>query len=156
MLEDLLLELPQRRARVDAELVEQRLTHLGEHPQRLGLTARPVEGEGEVGPQAFAQVVAVEELAQLADHRRVHAQRQLGGDAVLRGGQASLLQAGGEAAGEVLVGELDQGGATPQPLGLGQAIEGLGRAAFVEQLTSLRARRSNRRKSTSSAGTSSR
>ena len=52
--------------------------HLPEHPQGLGLTARSVQGEREMGPQALAEVVAVEELAQLADHRRVHPQRRAG------------------------------------------------------------------------------
>ena len=137
MLEDLLLEPSQRRARIDAELVEQRLTHLTEDAQRLGLTARSVEGEREVGPQAFTEVVAVEELAQLAGHRRVHPQLQLGGDAILGGSEASLLQPGGEAAGEVLVGELDEGAAPPEAVGLGETIEGLGGAPLVEQLPAL-------------------
>ena len=86
------LELDERPARVDAELVAQRATGVVEDAQRLGLTARPVEGERQVVAELLAQRVGGHQLAQLADDGGVAAEAQVGVDAVLGGDQAALLE----------------------------------------------------------------
>ena len=127
------LEVDERAAGVDAELVAQRATGIVEDAQRLGLAARPVEGERHVVTERLAQRVGRHQLAELAHDRGVAAEAQVGVDAVLGGDEATLLEAGREPPGEVEVGELEQGRAPPQPQRFVEQGTGRGRVAGLQQ-----------------------
>ena len=87
MVEDGGLEVDQRPAGVDAQLAPQRPAGVVEDPQRLGLAARPVEGEGQVVAELLAQGVGGHQLAELPDDLGVPAEAEVGLDAVLGGGE---------------------------------------------------------------------
>ena len=57
MVEQLLLELPQRDAGVDTDLFDEQTASVGDRTQGLGLTARSVQGERELGVQGLVQWV---------------------------------------------------------------------------------------------------
>ena len=71
--EDGRLELAERRARLQAELVDQQGPETLIRLQRLGLTARPVEGHDQLGPEALAEGIEADQGLQLADQLGVPA-----------------------------------------------------------------------------------
>lgn len=79
------LEVPQRRARVDAELIAEASPDRVAGPERLGLPATPVQGEDPLGPQPVSQRVLGDEPFQLERQGLVVAAGELGVDAVLDG-----------------------------------------------------------------------
>ena len=70
-----------------------------------------------LAPEALAQRVLVDQLAEAGDQGRVLPEGQLGLHLVLEGGRSALLQAGGHAPDAGLVGELGERGAPPEGLG---------------------------------------
>ncbi len=131
------LQVPQLAAGLDAQLLPEGAAGVGQGPQGLGLAARPVQGQGQLHPQALPQRVGVDQLGQLADHRRVAAQGQVGGQAVLDGAEPALLQPGRRPHGELEVGEVGQRRPPPQGLGLLEHGSGLVGAAGGEQRPAL-------------------
>ena len=106
--EDLLVQPPERGAGLDAEPVDEgracRLVRL----ERLGLPARPVQGEHQLGTEVLAERVQADERLELADQLRVASVREIELDPLLDARQAKLLQTGDLGLGEALVGEVRQ------------------------------------------------
>ncbi len=90
--EDPLLELPQRRPRVEAELLHQRPPVLLERPKRVGLPARPVEGEHEQGPDPLAQRVLARQGLDLGDEVSRPPAAQLGVEQLLVRSEPELTE----------------------------------------------------------------
>jgi hypothetical protein len=78
--EDRLLELLERRARVDPELLDERSARVPVDLERLRLAARAVEREHELGAEALAERVRGDELLQLSDDFPVPAEGEIGLD----------------------------------------------------------------------------
>ena len=102
------LELLQARARIEAELFDQRRTSLAERPQRIGLAAGAVQRQHQQLPQPLPQRVALAQRLQLPRHIAMAAQRQIGLDPGLDRGQRQLVQPRPLTERELGVGELDQ------------------------------------------------
>ena len=89
------MELLQLAAGIDAELLDQGSAGAVELAQCLALPARPVQGERELSPQALAERMLGDELADPRDDKIVLADHQPGVDLVLEGGGSQLLETGG-------------------------------------------------------------
>ena len=85
------MELLQRSARLDPELLNELAAPLAEGGQSLGLAARTVKGEHQLSAQAFVQPVCGHERLQLADEGCMPAQCQIGIDPVPERLQPLLL-----------------------------------------------------------------
>ena len=89
--QDLLVELAERAARLDPELVDEggprRLIGL----ERLGLAPCPVEGEHQLGAEVLAQRMLPGESVELADEVRMSSLRKIPLDPLLEAGKAELL-----------------------------------------------------------------
>ena len=93
---------------------------------------------------------------QLADQLRVAAQRELGLDALLDGGQVKLLKPGDLALRKRLVRELGERRAAPQPERLAQQLQRPLRGPPDERPAALPSRRSKRSRSSSPGPTRTR
>ena len=120
LLEDRLLEPPQRLAGLEPELVGQLLTGGAVDVQRLGLAARAVERQHELAAQTLAQRVRRDQRLQLADQVGMPAAGQLGVDALLERRQPQLLEPQDLRLRERLVGEVGERRAPPQGQRLAQ------------------------------------
>ena len=107
------LEVLQRRARVDPELVGERAPERLVARERLGLAARAVEGEHLLRAKALAQRVTGDERLELTHHLGVATDREVGLDAPLERREPELLEASGLGVGERLR-ELGQRRPAPQ------------------------------------------
>ena len=133
VVQDLALEVADAVRRIDAQLVDQPSAQVVDHPQRLGLAPRAVQGDGEVLAQAFAHRVVGDEVVQLADDEVVTAEQQVDADAVLQRGESALVQPRGDATRPRLLGDVLQGRAVPQRQRRGERGVGLGGAAVLQQ-----------------------
>ena len=98
--------------------------------ERLGLPARPVEGEHQLHPERLAQRMLCRERLELADEIGVTAEGEVRGDPILERDQPKLLEARGLGLCEPLVDEVDEWGAAPETEGVPEQRGGpLGRAA---------------------------
>ena len=111
--QDLLLELPQRRARLEPELVERR-PRVAVGLERLRLPARAVEREHQLPAQTLAVRMLGDQRLELADELRVAAEREIGLDPLLERRQPQILQPPGLDPRERLLGELGQRRPAPQ------------------------------------------
>jgi len=91
--ENRLLELPELGAWLDAELLDQLGPSRSIRLQRVGLTARAIEGEHQLGSQPLAERVACDDASQLGDDLFVPAQREVRIEAVGEGAQVKLVEA---------------------------------------------------------------
>src|SRR5205823_2200027 len=114
VLEHFPLELLQLETRLDPELLAQRLPRAAVELERVGLPARAVEGEHQLGARALAQRLAGDELLQLGHEPRVPAEREIGLDSLLEGGQPGILEPRSCVTGEGLGPELGEGGSPPE------------------------------------------
>ena len=92
--ENRLLELHDRPARLEAELLHQHAPRVLVGLQRLGLPAAAVQGEHQLPAQPLAQRMTGDEGLELGDDLAVASEREVGLDPFLDGGQAELLEAG--------------------------------------------------------------
>ena len=92
--EDRLLELHDRPARREAELVHQHVPRVLVGVQRLGLPAGAVKREHQLPAQPLAQRMTRDEGLELGDDLVGTSEREVGLDPFLDGGQAELLEAG--------------------------------------------------------------
>ena len=122
--QDLLLELLQHLAGVEAELVAQRGARSLHHRQRVCLSAGAVEREDREAGEALAQRVITHEPFELADDLCVPAEREVGLQPQLERGQAQLLQPPDLVARERLVLELRKRRPAPEPEGFAQQLAG--------------------------------
>ena len=90
--QDRLLELLQRRAWLDPQLVHQQPPPLAVPVERLRLPPRAIEGEHQLGARALPQRLLRDEPLELGDDACVLAQLQLGVDALLERMQTQLGQ----------------------------------------------------------------
>ena len=88
----LLLELPQLRRGLEAELLDQVAARLLVRAEGLRLTARAVEREHVLSTEALAERVLLAQHLQLGDEFGVSPHRELGFDPRLDGGEPQLLQ----------------------------------------------------------------
>ncbi len=112
--ENLLLQRAQRGARLEPELVAQRMSERVVVLERVGLSACPVEREHRLCVQPLAQRVVGGEREDLTERLVVTAEGELRVDPLLERDQPQLLEALGFGLGELLVGELAVGTAAPE------------------------------------------
>ena len=127
--EDPLLELPERRTGIEAELLHHRGAVVLEGAERIGLPAGAVEGEHELRPHALAQRVLAREGLDLGDEVCRAATRQLRCEELLLGREPQLAEALRLRLRPLLVGELGVGVAAPVAERLAQHGGGADRIA---------------------------
>ena len=112
--QDRALELLQRRARLDSQLVDERAPGGLVGGQRLGLAPRPVEREHQLAAQPLAKGVLGRQRVELCDERGVPAESEVGVDPHLDREQVHLLEAPDRRLGERLVREIGERGTAPE------------------------------------------
>ena len=90
--EDRPLELPQRLARLDPELVDERLARALIDRERVRLPAGAVERQHQLSPEPLAHGLLDDEALELRDELAVPGEREVGVDPVLERGQSQLLE----------------------------------------------------------------
>jgi hypothetical protein len=123
--QDGLLELAQRGARLQPQLLVECRARVLVAGESVGLPARAVEGEHELTAQALAVGVLGDEGLELRNQRDVVAELELGVDQILAGDQAQLLEAQDLGRGERLVGEVGERRAAPQGERCSQCLRAL-------------------------------
>src|SRR4029079_10162836 len=113
MAEDRLLELLQRGAWMQAELLVERPAHVLVSRECLGLAFGAIEGEHLLSAQALAQRMRRDQRLALSDELRATSAQEVGVDAVLQRGELKLLEMGRLGRGDRL-GELAQRRPAPQ------------------------------------------
>ena len=91
--QDRRVEALQLGARLDAELVDERLPRRRVHLERLGLPPGPVEREHQLRARALAKRVRSDERLELADELGVAAEGEVGVDPLLERREPQLLEA---------------------------------------------------------------
>src|SRR6266568_4836475 len=107
-------ELPDLRARVDAELAGKTLTQLPTGSERIGLSSRAVQRGHPVRPQPFPERVLTGESIKLTDELAVPTDREVGGDPLFQSREARFFQAGRFCAPERLIGDVGEWRPSPQ------------------------------------------
>ena len=100
---------------------------------RLRLPATSVQGEHQQLAWPLPKPLRVHERLELADELRVPAELEIGGYALLEGGEAQVLEPGDRALRERLVRELDERGPAPEHKRFVQEPGGLPRSAGSER-----------------------
>ena len=113
--QDRCVELLERRARLDPQLVDERAAGFLIGAKRLGLAPRPVEREHQLAAEPLAERILLDEALQLADELGCRATFEIGLDSIFEGRRAKLFEAGDLGFGERLEGEVGKWGAAPQP-----------------------------------------
>ena len=108
------MQLAQSGAGLDAESVDERRARRLVRLERLGLAARPVQREHQLGAEVLAERMLPHERLQLADQLRVPSVREVELDPLLEAREAELLQTGDLGLGEALVGEVRERISAPQ------------------------------------------
>ncbi len=121
------LELLQLRRRVEAELVGEREPRRPVDLERLGLPAAAIERDHQLAAQPLAERVRGDQRLELADERRVPAQRELGVDPLLERCNAQLVQPRRFAPRELLLVEIGERRTAPEGERLGQERRPRGR-----------------------------
>jgi hypothetical protein len=111
------LEVAQRLARLDPQLVDEGPPGLGERRERLRLLAAAVTGQGQAAPPRLVQRPDADRLLELAEHRRVPAQLQVGLEPAGPHALAPLVEPGREAFGEPAPRQPGEHRAPPEVLG---------------------------------------
>ena len=112
--EDRGLELAELGARIDAELLDERLARGAVGGERVGLPSRAVEREHELRARALAQRLGSDERLELRDELGVAAERKIGLDPLLERDRAELLEPRDLGLGERLVEEVGERRAAPE------------------------------------------
>ena len=92
--QDPLLQTLQRRAGLEAELVDEAAPALPVGVKRVGLATAAIQSDHQLGVEALAPRMLSRELLKLADQLRVAPYRQVGLDAQLQGGRGVAPPAG--------------------------------------------------------------
>ena len=100
------LQLLERRARVDPELVDEGPARILVGVQGLRLPTRPVQRRHQIPPQAFAERVLGDQCLELPDQLVVTPEREVSVDPELDCSQPDLLEPGDRRLGEALIGEV--------------------------------------------------
>ena len=123
--QDRALELLQRRARLDSQLVDERAPGGLVGGQRLGLAPRPVQREHQLAAQALAKGVLGRQRVELRDERGVPAESEVGVDPHLDREEVHLLEAPDRRLGKRLVREIGERGTAPECECLAELLGGL-------------------------------
>src|SRR5438309_8552305 len=135
--QDLLLELLQRRRRVDPELVDEGVARVLVRLERLRLPACPVEGEHQLTAQTLAQRMFFDQRLQLADELAVAAEREICLNPLLETGEPQLLEPRDRPLRPRLVRELGERRSPPERECLAQAFRGRLRSTLDQILPPL-------------------
>jgi hypothetical protein len=108
------VQLLQRRTRVDSELLRERRARLVIGLERLGLTARAVEGEHQLATKPLAERKLPDERLDLGCQLSALAERKVGFDPLLDGVQPKLFQPADLRLGKRLEGEVGERRAAPE------------------------------------------
>ena len=127
------LELLERFARFEAELLDQRGPRVLVGRERVGLAAGAVQGEHQQAAQALAQRMLADERLELGNGLGVAAERELDLEPLLERDEAQLLESGDLVAGEGLVAEVRQRRPTPEAERLAEHLRRLASVAVGEQ-----------------------
>ncbi len=111
---DRLLELAQRLARLEAELVDERRARIVVGGERVGLPARPIQSEDQQLAQALAQRMLPNERLQLAHYLGVAAERQVRLETLRKRDQPQLLQPTDLVTCKVFEPKVREGGTPPE------------------------------------------
>ena len=120
MAQDRRLQLAQRRARLEPQLLDQQLAPGAVDVERLGLAAGAVEREHQQAAGALAQRLGGDQLLQIGQRLRVAAALQPPVGELLARHEPQLLQAGDLRPQRALVGEVGQHRPAPQRQRLGE------------------------------------
>jgi hypothetical protein len=120
--EDGRLELLQRLARLEAELVGELLPGLAIRLERLRLTPAPVEGEHELEPEPLPHRMAGHECLELRHQLGVAPEREVGLDTKLDRAESHLLQPRDLGLSELLVGQVPERRPSPEGECLAQLL----------------------------------
>jgi hypothetical protein len=123
-MQDRVLERPQLRARLDAEVARELLACVLVGVERLRLAPAAVEREHQLGDEPLAGRMLGDEPAQLRDELGVTAGSGIGLDARLQRGELLLLEPRDLGRRERLVGEVGERGAAPHLLRFAQDRRG--------------------------------
>jgi hypothetical protein len=119
--EDRALQLVQRGAGLEPQLLSQRVPRLPEHRERVGLPVAPVEGEHQLPAEPLAAPVLGDQRFELCDQIAMAPEREVGVDPVLERRQPQLLQPRHLGLRERFVADVLVGLAAPQPERLAEA-----------------------------------
>ena len=106
--QDLPLQLLKRLIRLETELFDELPPRVRIDAERLGLTARAVEGEHQLTAQSLPQRMTPRQNRELGNERLMPAERELGVDPLLDCGETQLLEALDLGPRERLVGEVGE------------------------------------------------
>ena len=132
------LQLLERRARIDPELVDESPARLLVGVQRFCLPTRPIERRHQIHPQALTERVLGDQCLELSDQLVVAPEREVGVDPQLQRCQPDLLEPGDRRLGEALVDEVRERWSSPQSEGVAEPLRRIGRKAASQQASSLR------------------
>jgi hypothetical protein len=136
--EDSLMQLLERPARVDAELVREDRLCPSERRERVRLPSRSVECEHPQRPRPLTQRILERQRLELADKRRILSQIELGGQAILHRQLPRFLESGYLALQRELVAQLTERGPSPEPERVPEVVPARGRIAMELLLPSQR------------------
>ena len=114
LVEDVALELLERRARLDPEFLRERAPGVGVGVERIRLAAAAVERDHLLPAQAFAQGLAADHGLELGGDLAVAPEREVRLDAILERRQPELLERSRRALCERLAREIGQRRAAPE------------------------------------------
>ena len=119
--QDRRFELLQLAARFDAQAADERVARVPVGGERLGLAAGAVQREHVLAPEALPERLGGDEGLELADQLRVAAEGEVGLDPLLERVQTELLEPCDLALDELLVTEIGERRAAPEPERVAQA-----------------------------------
>ena len=126
------MQLPQCRARFDAQFVEQRAPCLLVGRECVCLTAATVKSDHQLPAQSLAQRILSDQRLELAHQVAVAAERQIGVDAQLERDGTAFFQPGDLAPRERLVRDVRQRRSAPQRESLAQPSGRIGGAPVLQ------------------------
>ena len=112
--EDRVLQPPQLRARLDADLLDELGPRVAEGGERLGLATRAIQREHVLRAQVLTQRMGGDHPLELTEDLDVASGRQVAVDRALGRAQAQLVEAADLGRGERLVGDVGQRVAAPE------------------------------------------
>ena len=112
--EDRVVQVLQLGARLDPDLVDERVPRVAVGLERLRLAAGAIQREHPLGVQVLAQRIRSDERVELPDHVGVAALREIGVDRALRRTHAQLLEPADLGGRERLVGEVGERISVPE------------------------------------------
>ena len=136
VLEDRSLQLLERRARIDPQLVAEHPASVLIRAERICLATRAVQRDHELAAESLAKRMVDDERAEFADENVLASQSEIGLDPILDRNHVELFEACDRRLGERLVREVRQRRPTPQRECLAQPVGRLLRRAdrFRQQL----------------------